>query len=151
MFGWTLVTFVVMAYVLTKLAWRPILDALDVREQGIRDAVKLADQTKVEYANIDEKRAEIISAADARSKELLDKARQSGREAERVIKEKAKEDAGILMTNAEREIRTARDKAAADLREESVELALNLAGKILEEKLDPDTHRELTDRLIAKL
>lgn len=151
MFVWTLGTFIVMGFLLTKLAWKPILQGLDEREQNIRDSVENAEKIQVELASIDGQRSEIISAADEKAKGIVERARRAGKEAERVLKDKAKEDATILVENAERQIRTARDKAAADLRRDSVDMTLELTGKLIGETMDDDRHRALTDKLISEM
>ena len=151
MFAWTLGTFIVMGFLLTKLAWKPILAGLDRREQNIRDSVENAEKIQAELEAIDEKRDEIISGADEKAKGIVDRARRAGKEAERVIKDKAKEDATILIENAEREIRTARDKAEADLRRDSVDMAVQLTSKLIGETMDDDKQRSLTDKLIAEM
>lgn len=151
MFLWTLGTFAVMAFVLARFAWKPILAGLDAREKDIRDAVDNADQIKSELATLDQKRTEIIGAADEQAKEIVGRARRAGVEAERGIEAKAREEAAILMENARREIRAAQDKAAAQLRRDSVETAIALAGKLIGEQLDEEKSRQLTDRLIREV
>lgn len=151
MFLWTLGTFTAMAFVLAKFAWKPILAGLEEREKDIRDSVDNADRIKEELASIDGKRSEILGAADDQAKSIVSRARRAGVEAERVIQEKAREEAAILLENARREIQTAQDKAAASLKRESVETAISLAGKLIGESLDDEKNRQLTDRLIGEL
>lgn len=151
MFIWTLGTFAVMAFVLAKYAWNPILSALDKREQDIRDAVANAETVRHELESIEEKRAAIIGGADEQAKEIVNRARRAGAEVERSAEERGREKAAILVENAEREISAARDKASADLRKESVETAISLAGKLIGENMDTDKNRQLTDRLISQL
>ena len=151
MFFWTLGTFAVVAILLAKYAWRPILDGLDKREQAIRKSVEDAKTVAAEMAAIEGERERRIAAADEKAVGIVSRARQAGIEAERVIKEKAQRDAEILVENARREIGAASEKAAASLRKESVEAAIRLAEKILQEKLDADRQRLLTDKLISQL
>ena len=63
----------------------------------------------------------------------------------------AKEDAQIVVENAQREIRTIREKAEASLKRESAEMAITLASKIIGENLDDERNRNLTDKLISEL
>lgn len=151
MFFWTLGTFLVMAFVLKRIAWKPILENLDKRESYIRESVENAEKVGREFASIESKRHEVISEADDKAKDIISRARKAGLEAERVIKDKAKEEAGILMENAEREIRSAREKAQADLKRESVDTAIALAGKLIAENLDTGKNRELTEKLIGRM
>ena len=151
MFLWTLGTFTVVAVLLTKYAWRPILDGLDKREHTIRTSVEDAKKVAAEMAGIEEVRTRRIAEADAKAGEIVSRARQAGIEAERVIKEKAQKEAGILVENAEREIDAATEKAAAALRKESVEAAVTLAEKILHQNLDAEKQRLLNAPLISRL
>ena len=151
MFLWTLGTFTVVAVLLARFAWRPILDGLDRREETIRKSIEDAKTVAEEMAGIEEVRTTRIADADAKAGDIVSRARQAGIEAERVIKEKAQKQASILVENAEREIGAATEKAAAALRKESVEAAVSLAEKILNENLDDEKQRLLNDKLIGQL
>jgi len=151
MFLWTLFTFSLVAVLLSKIAWKPILAGLDNREETIRKSMDDAEKIRMEMAALDGNRRKVIADADDKAKEIVGRSRQAGMEAERVIKDKARQEAGILIENASREINAARDKAAAELRKQSVETALALAGKLIGENLDEEKQRRLTDRLISQL
>jgi F-type H+-transporting ATPase subunit b len=86
--------------------------------------------------------------ADAKAKEIVDQARQAATDASATIETKAREEAQILLENAQREIRTRRRSAMATLRRESAELAIGLSRKIIGESLDESKSRDLVDRLI---
>lgn len=151
MFLWTLLTFCTVSAVLAKVAWKPILAGLDKREADIRQSIENAEKVASELAGIEETRHGIISKADEDAKGIVTRARRAGVEAERVIRDKAKDEIAILRENADREITAAQEKARADLRRESVESAINLAGKLIGENLDDNKNRQLTDRLIEQM
>lgn len=144
----TWITFGLMAAVLYKVAWKPVLAALQKREDDIRRALDEAQKTREEYARIDQKRQQVIGEADAKARELVEGARKAATEAAAVIENKAREEAQILVANAQREIRAAQDKAVAELRRESAELAVNVARKILRGNLDEERSRALASQLI---
>jgi F-type H+-transporting ATPase subunit b len=148
MMGLTWLTFGLLALVLYKVAWKPILTALDKREHEIRTALDEARLTREEYARIEEKRRQLIDEADAKAKEIVTGARQAAVEASAVIETKAREEAQILLANAQRELKAAHEKALADLRRESADLAIGLSRKIIGESLDEKKSRDLVDRLI---
>lgn len=146
-----LVVFVVAAMLLKKFAWGPILDSLDQRESAIRDSLENAERIKRELADMDARRMATIAEADAKAAEILDTARRGAKEAAKAIEGKAREEVQIQLENATREINIARDKAGATLRQESADIAITLASKILGENLDDARNRELTNRLIEQL
>ena len=151
MVGWTWIVFGLMVVVLYKIAWKPILAALDQREKDIQDSIDNTEKVREELAGIDQLRSETISEADEKSRSILDAARQGAQEQARVIETKAREDAQIIQENASRDIETARAKAEAALKLESGDWAVELAGKILGENLDNTKNRSLTDRLVEEL
>lgn len=147
----TWITFGLMALVLYKVAWKPILAGLEKREADIRKALEEAQKTREEYARIEAKRQQVITDADDKAKEIVDAARQAAVEAAATIEAKAREEAQILLANAQREIKTAHEKAVADIRRESADLAIGLSRRIIGENLDEVRSRELVDRLLKKM
>lgn len=147
----TWVTFGIMALVLYKVAWKPILAGLDKREESIRKSIEEAEQVRRQLDEIEAKRSSIIHEADQQAKEIVNASRKAAHEAARIIEGKAKEESQILLENATREIGAAQEKAQAALRKESAELAVSLAGKLIGENLDNERNRTLTDRLIHEL
>lgn len=144
-------TFFILLGILAKYAWKPILANLESREQAIRNSLEEADKVREEYSNIDNKRKQILTQANHEAKEVVDKSRQTAINLARVIDRKAKEEAQITLTNAEREIKAELKKAEASLREKSADIAVELAGKIVSKNLDSQGHRQLVDRLIDEI
>ncbi|MCS6772219.1 MAG: F0F1 ATP synthase subunit B [Kiritimatiellae bacterium] len=151
MVGLTWLTFGLLALILYKVAWKPVLSALDRREKEIRDALEQARITREEYARLEERRKQLIEEADNKARQIIDDARHAAVEAARTIEARAREEASILLANAQRDIRIEREKAIADLRREAADLAVGLARKVLEDQLDESRARSLVDRMIQRL
>jgi F-type H+-transporting ATPase subunit b len=151
MMGLTWLTFGLMALVLYKVAWKPILAGLAKRESDIRKTLEEAQKTRDEYALIEQKRQQAIAEADAKAKEIVDAARQAAVDAAAVIEAKAREESQILLANAQREIKTAQEKAVDSLRRESADLAIGLSRKIIGANLDDARSRELVDRILRTM
>lgn len=148
---WTWIVFAVMLVVLYKVAWKPILAALDAREQDIQDSIDHATQLREELDDIENVRAKIITDADEKSRTVLEAARKGAKEQARIIEAQAREEAQIMAENASREIEISRAKAEDSLRIESAAWARDLAGKLIDENLDDEKNRALTDKLIQEL
>ncbi len=147
----TWISFFLIFSVLYKFAWKPILAALANREDYIKKSLDDADKIKEEMESLQEKTQKMLEQAQAESKEIVDKARKAAVQAASVINAKARDDAQILVDNARREIQTEVEKAQSNLREESAQIAVELAGKILEENLDPEKNRKLINHYIKEL
>lgn len=148
---WTWIVFAVMLVVLYKLAWKPILAALDAREKDIQDSIDHATELREELDDIENVRAKTIADADEKSRAVLEAARKGAKEQARIIEAQAREEAQIMAENASREIETSRARAEDALRIESAAWARELAGKLIDENLDDEKNRALTDQLIRDL
>lgn len=149
--AWTWVTFAIVVVVLYKVAWKPILAGLDAREENIRGSIDKADEINRKLDEIKATQDSLIAEADHKAKEIVDHARVAATEAAQVVQRGAKEEAKILYENAEREIAAAQAKAQSVLRRESAELAVGLARKVLQEKLDAKQDAKLVDRLVSEV
>ena len=147
----TWVTFFLLLALLYKYAWKPILAALDQREESIKKAIDDVDRIKAEMENFQATREKLLKEAEDKSQNIVDQARKAAQEAARHIQNKSREEAQILLENARREIKDESEKARSDLRAESVRVAVELAAKILEEKLDDEKDRHLINRLIKEV
>jgi F-type H+-transporting ATPase subunit b len=151
MFFWFLVVFGMAAYILKKYAFGTILEGLDQREAEIERSLENADRLERELLTLDETVTTKLEEADTQVRDMIDQGRVAAREAGQVIEEKAREEAQILRENAQRDLESAKGKAENELRLHSAETAVAMAAKLLDEKLDAQSRKALTDRLIAEV
>lgn len=148
MFFWFLAIFIVAALILKKYAFGPILESLDAREEEIAHSLENADRLEREMATLDEKVNTRLDETEAKVRQMIDSGRDAAREAGQVIEAKAREEAQILRENAERDIASARGKAENELRRYSAETAVAFTAQLLNQELDSQGRKDLTDRLI---
>ena len=146
----TWVTFFLLLAVLYKYAWKPILNILDVREESIRKSLEDVDQIKSELEALDSKCTQLTAEAERKSTEIIDQSRKAAREAANIIANKAREEAQISLENAIRDIKEEVQKAQMQLREESVQIAVGLASKLIEENLSVEKNRSLINKFIKE-
>ena len=148
---WTLVVFVVLFLVLKKFAWPQITEALEERERKIAATIsdanaKLEDAKKL-YAEHEAK----LTAAAGEVRALLDEARRDAEVTKKSIEAEGQKAAKEELDRALREIHRARDAAVQDLAVSSANVAIDLAQKIIREKLTPETNNQIVRDAIAKL
>ena len=140
---WTLVVFVLLLAILWKFAWGPIAGALDQREQGIHDHIAAAERANEEakrnLADYEKKLAEASNEV----REMIEEARRDADHTKQDILAQAKSESAAERDRALREIETAKGAAIKQLAETSANLAVDLAGKIIKKKLNPEDHSEL--------
>lgn len=148
----TWASFFLLLAVLYKYAWKPILAGLDQREESIRQSVDQADEIHREYEEIETRKNKILREAKEEGKSIVTQSRKSAANAAKVIEEKAKSEAQIIFENSERDIKARQEKAFADLKRESADIAVTLAGKIIQENLkDKSADKKFMDKLIEDL
>ena len=140
---WTVVVFVVLLAVLKKFAWGPISEALHRREQGIADNIAAAERQNVEAKRLLGEYEQRLAQASNQVREILEEARRDAEHTKAEILSEAKAAAQAEQDRSLREIRNATDGALKQLAETSAHLAVDLAGKVLSERLQDVDHTRL--------
>ena len=146
----TLLVFVILLIVLGKFAWKPIIEALERREQGIADHIAEAERNHNEAKALLAQYEQKLGLAANEVRELLEEARRDAEHTRQSIVAEAKAAAEGERVRALNEIETATDAALKSLAERSAELAVELAGKILQTKLTAADHQRLIQDAMAK-
>jgi len=140
---WTIITFLILLMVLKKIAWGPILKALDEREKGIKDAIKsaqeaqsAADRTLAEY------KAQ-MAAAQAEAQSIIAKSRQDAEHMRDDLIAKTKLDAEALIEKASRQIDLERQEAINQIRTEIAAMVVDSASKVIGRALNEEDHKRL--------
>lgn len=146
---WTAVVFLVLFFILWKLAWGPIADGLDKRERYIAAQIAQAEKNNVDARQLLEEHQKKLAGAQGEVRGILDQARREAEQAGREMIEKARVEAQREQQKAIREIEQASAGAQKELAERSAALAVTLAGKIVGAKLQPSDHAALIARAVA--
>jgi F-type H+-transporting ATPase subunit b len=148
---WTLVTFGVLFLVLSKFAWKPLLEALNEREGKIRSALEEADKARAEAAQLLKQNAQNIARAAEEYQKLVREGRALAEKMKEDIVAKAKQQADQELLRANEEIQRSVDAARQQLRAEVADLAIRAAEKILEESLDAAKQKKIVDAFMNQL
>lgn len=146
---WTIVVFLLVLFVLGKFAWGPILGQVEEREDSIRRSIEEARTMRAEAESLLEEHRAQLADARRQAQEIVAEGREAGERLRREVESKAREEADRMLERARAEIGRERDQALEAIREESVDLALAAASRILDEKLDAEADRELIQRYLA--
>ncbi len=148
---WMTVSFLAVLFILRKFAWKPILETLNERERGIEDALSEAKKAREEMAALNARNEDLNRAAREEREVLLKEARDIRDKEIAEAKEKAKAEAAAMIERARAEIRNERNAAVADIKMLVGELSVEIAEKLLREKLADDAaQRALVDRMLKE-
>ncbi len=150
-FFWTLVTLLVVFFVLNKFAWKPLLGALQEREEFIEGKLS---QAAVQNEAAEKRLAEYeerLAGARTEVEAILDEARRDAAALREREESAAKEEAQAMIERAKREISVATDTAVKRLYEQATVLATSAASRILDRELEPEDHERLVAEAIRAL
>jgi F-type H+-transporting ATPase subunit b len=151
LFIWTIVTFLVLLALLAKFAWRPLLEALDSRQNAIRKSLDDAQQAKVELERIQHESAQIVSKARAEADAIVTRSRDDADRLRGEMKQKAKADADAVVKNAERQIQLETARALLQIRHEAVNLSVMIASKIIQRNLSGEDNARLIEDALKQV
>ena len=146
---WMIVSFGIVVFLLGRFAWKPILNSVKTREQGIEDALNEAKKMREEIASMKAGNEALMAQAREEREVLLREARDVRDKEIADAKNKAKAEADALLSRARAEIRTEKSAAVAEIKILVGELSVEIAERILREKLSNDeAQRALVDRML---
>jgi F-type H+-transporting ATPase subunit b len=134
---------------LKKFAWKPILDAVNEREDGIKNALLSAEKAREEMASLQSDNEEILKKAIAQRDNLLKEAKDIKQKLIDEAKEEANTEAKKIINQAQESILIEKNAAIIDLKNQVAELSIDIAEKVLKEKLSDDKDQmNLVEQLI---
>lgn len=142
---WTIINFAILLLLLSKLAWKPITQALAKREQAINDAVDQAEKAREEARQLLNDNKQVLARAEAEAQELLRESRDYAQGVRDTAMERADADAQQLIERAKSEIDRSTKEAFNKLRGEIASLAVNATEKILKETIDKERGQRLVE------
>jgi|TARA_B100000768_G_scaffold168986_1_gene174269 F-type H+-transporting ATPase subunit b len=138
LFFWQTVIFIFLILLLKKFAWKPILDAVNEREEGIKNALLSAEKAKEEMASLQSDNEEIFKKARSERDSLLKEAREIKQQLIDEAKSEAKNEAKKIISQAQETIQNEKNSAIVDLKNQVAGLSIDIAEKVLKEKLSND-------------
>ena len=148
---WTLVTFFLVALLLRRVAWGPILKVVDEREKAIAASIESAKRERAEADRLLAEQKEAIQKARAEAAEMM---RRNAEDVERLridLVAKARAEAEAQKTDALREIENERIRAVHDVKKAAAELAIQITEKLLGKQLDDKTQKDLANQYLAEV
>lgn len=132
---WTFISFIILFILLKKFAWKPIVGAVNDREQSIKDALASAEAAKKEMENLTADNEKILQEARAEREAMMKEARELKSKMIADSKEEAKLAADKMITSAQEAIETEKKAAVAELKNQVAALSIEIAEKVVKSEL----------------
>jgi F-type H+-transporting ATPase subunit b len=148
---WTLVLFGVSMFILWKVAFPRIGEALDRRQKAIEESIDTAERTRKEADELLAEYRERLTAARQQADEIVARARKAGEQAEADLVVKGKERREELLEQARKDIETETRRAIQEIRAEVADLTILATEKVTRKTLTGEDQRRLGDEAVAEL
>lgn len=148
LFFWQLAILIVLVILLGKFAWKPILDSLNSREEGIKDALASAENAKKEMQNLKADNDKLLQEARAERDVLLKEGREIKEKIIADASEEAQKKADKIVAQAKESINLEKQAAMADLKNQVANLSVEIAEKVIRKEL---SNKEEQHQMIQKM
>lgn len=151
LFIWTILTFLVLVTLLARFGWRPLLQALDSRQELIRKSLDDAQLARQELERLQHESAQIIRQARVDAEAVVAQSRSDAARLREDLRQKAKAEAEGIVRNAERQIQLETQRALQQIRHEAVDLSVMIASKILRRNLTKEDNEKLIEEALKQV
>jgi F-type H+-transporting ATPase subunit b len=148
LFVWYSIIFIALIFLLKKFAWKPILDAVNEREEGIKNALLSADNARKEMQNLQADNQRILQEARMERDSLLKDAREMKDKMVADAKNEAQAQGLKMIEQAKVAIESEKNAAMAELKLQVSTLSLEIAEKLLKDEL---SNKEAQVKLVEKM
>jgi len=142
------ILFLILIGLMVKFAWKPILNALNDREEGIQNALDEADKARQEMQNLKSDNEKILKEARAERDAMLKDAREIKNNMIAEAKDDAKAQADKIIEQAKTTIQNEKLAAITDLKNQVADLSINIAEKVVKEQL---SNKDKQEKLVASM
>ena len=147
---WSVITFIVLLFILKKFAWKPILGAVSEREEGIKNALASAENARREMENLQADNERILNEARAEREAMLKDARDIKNKMIADAKDEAQVQANNMIAQAQAAIISEKKAAMAELKSQVANLSIEIAEKVVKAELsNKDKQMALVETMLG--
>jgi F-type H+-transporting ATPase subunit b len=133
---WMTLTFFIVMFLLAKYAWKPILKAVQTRENNIEEAISKAEKVSAEMAQMQNENEQLLAKAREERAVMLKEAKETKDKIIGEAKEQAKVEANKIITDAQAAIQAQKMAALTDVKNQVGTLVIEVSEKILRRELN---------------
>ncbi len=149
---WTVIfsfcNLLLICYIIKKLLFKPVMNVLAKRQEEVDNIYKAADSDRAEAAQLKADYNAHMAEAKSDADKLMKNAMETANKRSEAIIGEAQQQASGMIRRAESEIEQERLKAFTEVRNELSEMAVDIAGQIVDREINGDDHKKLVDEFI---
>jgi F-type H+-transporting ATPase subunit b len=149
---WQLVVFVLLFILLSKLAWKPIINSLKDRERTIQESLDTAEKARLEMTQLRSDNEKLLKEAREERERMLREAREAANKMKEEAQVEAKKSADKIIEDAKAAINIEKQAALKEVRIQVSMFALDIAEKLMKKNLSGDkAQKDLVEAYIKDL
>lgn len=145
---WSVITFLLLLVVLKKIAWQPIIEALDDRENEIKNALNSAEKARKDAEKATNDYEQLMNKARLEAQQIIVDSKASADRVKQEIKKNAEKEAKSLLDNASSQIHLEKQKALEEIKAVVVDFSILAASKIIERNLNSEDNIKIINDTI---
>ncbi|MBU6081845.1 F0F1 ATP synthase subunit B [Allobacillus halotolerans] len=146
-----LITFIILLALITKFAWKPLMNVMQEREQHIASEIDQAEQSNQEAKRLMNEANDELKNTRQNAQQIIDDANETAKNQQADLIKAAKEEAARIKENARLEIEQERDKAIQALQTQVGSLSVQIASKVIEKELSETEQEKLINDYLEKV
>ncbi|MEI7812338.1 MAG: F0F1 ATP synthase subunit B [Ignavibacteria bacterium] len=148
---WTAITFICLLLILKKVAWKPILHALDERETFIRESIEKAEKARTEAEKLLAENQASLAKTEEKAQKIITQGRVFAEKLKEQILSASKAESKKMIDDATSEIKRKNAEAFESLKSEVAMIVVQATEKILRENLDKEKQINIVNKFIDEL
>jgi F-type H+-transporting ATPase subunit b len=151
LFIWTIVTFLVLLFLLATFAWGALLQGRAARVETRRSSLADAEKARQELERLNQESEAIIRQARVEAEAIVGASRADAERLRGELREKARAEADGIIKNAERQIQLETARALEQIRHEAADLSVAIASKLIQKNLTKEDNERLIEDALKQL
>ena len=151
LFVWTILSFLLLMFLLSKFAWKPLLKMLNEREEKIRTAIEKAENAEKKLETLNEQGEKILSDARSESQKLLLSTKETAQNLKEEIEREAKQKATSIIDQARVQIQAEKNQVLSEIKNELSSFSIMIAEKLIKKNIKKDDNMKLINESIEKV
>jgi len=151
LFIWTIITFLGLLFALKKIAWGPLLAALESRQNEIRTSLDNAEKARQELERLNQESAAIVNKARVEADQIIVNGRADADRLREEMRQKARAEADGIVKSAEQQIQLETARALQQIRAEAVDLSVMIASKLIQKNLTKEDNERLIEEALKQV
>lgn len=149
--AWTVIIFLILMFVLSKFAFKPLFAAVEEREKALEEAIANAKRDRDEAEQLMSQQRVQLEAARTEAQAIIADSRATAERMRGDLLAQTKQQQEEMLEQARRVIESERTNAVAQLRREAVELAIAGASRVIDKNLDSAANRQIVESFLGSL